>query len=391
MDKLSFNYSNAIYKSNRLIESCYNLTTAQNRILYLAMTKLERIILDRNLNIKKVEDMINHSTFDLIEIDVATYKNKFNIKSNNVYKELEKIATELYDSEIIYVNENLDVSRKRWVITCRYNNDKKSIALQFHPDLIADLLVFKSEYTKMIFDDFANKIKRKHSFRTYELCKQYLKYGYRDFYVDDYRFKLDLRDGEYKTFADFKRSVIDSSIKDINNHTDLNLEYVPLEKKNRKVTKFRYIIRKKDCKQLDIFDETHPVVHTQEEEYIISMISNIIGIQVKAGEAKTILTTALTAIENKKENEDNGIGVVDYIKEKVNIVKKYLSGKRIDDRNYLGALLKAIEVDWNNNYIISDNNYNRFNDFEQRNYDFEALEQMALGEEEYDPSKLYKR
>ena len=225
------NYSNAIYKSNKLIESCYNLTTTQNRILYLAMTKLETRILEKNLNIKQVEDLIYRAAFDLIEIDVYTYKKTIGIKSNNLYNELEKIATELYESEILYVDDKDNFLRKRWVITCRYDNDKKGIALQFHPDLISDLLIFKSEYTKMIFDEFANKMKKKHSFRTYELCKQYLNYGYRDFYVDDYRFKLDLSDGEYKVFKDFKKYVIDASIDEINKYTDLHLEYKELERK----------------------------------------------------------------------------------------------------------------------------------------------------------------
>lgn len=67
------NYSNAIYKSNKLIESCYNLTTTQNRILYLAMTKLETRILEKNLNIKQVEDLIYRAAFDLIEIDVYLF------------------------------------------------------------------------------------------------------------------------------------------------------------------------------------------------------------------------------------------------------------------------------------------------------------------------------
>ena len=181
--------TNEIYKSNKLIESSYRLTTAQNRLLYMGMSKLKRSILDRNMNIEQVQNAIKQANFDLIYIDVVDYKKKFNIKANNLYAELAKIATELYEQEIIYFDEKDNITRMRWVITCKYDNDQKGIAIQFHPDLIKDLLIFKNKFTKMLFDNFLN-IKGKYSFRIYELCKQYLKIGFRDFYIEDLRFKL---------------------------------------------------------------------------------------------------------------------------------------------------------------------------------------------------------
>ncbi|MGM8331822.1 replication initiation protein [Clostridium perfringens] len=382
------NYSNVIYKSNKLIESCYNLTTTQNRVLYLAMTKLETRILEKNLNIKQVEDLIYRASFDLIDVDVDTYKKTFGLNSNSLYKDLEKVATELYESEILYVDSKDNFIRKRWVITCRYDNNKKGIALQFHPDLISDLLIFKSEYTKMIFDEFANKMKKKHSFRTYELCKQYVNYGYRDFYVDDYRFKLDLNDGEYSIFRDFKKKVIDASIDEINKYTDLQIEYKELERKKRAVNKFRFIIKKKDCIQLNMFEKDKPAINNTDGEHVVNMLSHIINRQVKPGEAKTILSTALTAIEIYPDLKERNLGVVDYIKEKMIVVNQYITYSK-KEINYIGALIIALKNNWQNTEVDNLVNTNvQLNS--DRDYNYDNLEQMLLGNMDYDPNSLYK-
>lgn len=386
-----YNYTNEICKSNRLIESCYNLTTSQNRILYLAMTKLETRILEKNINIQTVEDMIYSGQFDLIEIPISLYRNTFSIKSNNIYTEMEKIINELYESEIIYLNNHNDVVRKRWVITCRYDRNNKGIALQFHPDLIRDLLIFKSEYTKMIFDDFANKINKKHSFRMYELCKQYLNYGYRDFFVDDYRFKLALDDGEYPRFVDFKKRVIMPSIEEINKYTDIEIEYEELLKINKAVNKFRLKIKKKPNYSLESLPSNKPCKN-QESETIIKLISRILGVEVTAGEAKQILKTSLTAIDSIPELKDENIGVVDYISNQLEVVKKYIQNSKDKELNFIGVLISALKDNWKTNIIDIQPKQKelKFNNFESRDYNFDALEQMALGYIDYDEDRLYK-
>ena len=113
-----------IYKSNNLIESSYNLTTFQNRLIYLAMTKLEVTILEKNLSIEMVKKMINNASFDLLFISTLEYKNTFGIKGKNVYTALVEAVNSLYDTEIIYIKRDGDYGRKRWVITCEYNKDK---------------------------------------------------------------------------------------------------------------------------------------------------------------------------------------------------------------------------------------------------------------------------
>jgi len=361
------NFSNTIYKSNRLIESSYRLSTSQNRLIYLGMTKLKRKILDKNLNIQQVEDSINKDLFEPIYIDVIDYKKRFNIKSNNLYIELSKIATELYEEEIIYIDKSdtkEKIVRKRWVITCEYDKNNKGISLQFHPSLIKDLLIFQTEFTKMLFDEFVDKLKNKNSFRVYELCKQYLKIGHRDFYVNDLRFKLGLKDNEYMPYCNFKNKLLAIAIKEINKNTDLELvmEEIKKDNKTKKVEKIRLSIKSKiKPKQLSIFDTNKELAITSDDTGVVNKLSEVIGKIISAEDAHTIFTESLKAIDDKKLK----VGVMDYIKEKVIVCKMYIekTDKTID--NYIGLLLRAVRDDWKDNMVIT----SRFNDFEQRRYD----------------------
>lgn len=336
-----------VYKSNELIESCYNLTTAQNRLIYLAMTKLETIILEKNLNIKEVENKIKKSDFDLINISVIDYKKTFGIKSNNLYGELSRVADSLFNEEVLYINDKGGLGRKRWVITCEYDPKQKGVDIQFHPSMIKDLLIFKSEYTGMIFDGFATKIKGKYSFRLYELCKQYYKLTKRDFEIEDLRFMLDLRDNEYSEYRDLKR-MLKAAIKEINQKTDIWIDFDEIEKEPRtkKVLKVRFLIKDNPNQESNcLSDNTNINSDTMSQ---VKMISDLVGYKVTAQQAKVIIKTALSTIDSNTEIQD--IGVNEFIKEKVDICKGYVKAKGTN--NYVGLLLKALENNWTKNIVI---------------------------------------
>ena len=140
-----------IVKSNNLIEGSYKLTTSENRLIDLALSNLEVVMLDKNLSAEDVKSLIKQKDFELLYVYVSDYKKEYNIKNNTIYSELVETANRLYNRNITYL-ENNDLVKKRWVITCKIAEDRSAVAIQFHPDLISDLLVFKSDYTRFDFD-----------------------------------------------------------------------------------------------------------------------------------------------------------------------------------------------------------------------------------------------
>lgn len=373
-----------IYKSNRLIESSYQLTIPQHRLLVLAMKRLKSIILDKNTNVEEVENAIKQSNFDKIFIDVVDYRKAFNIKSNKVYKDLENVATTLYEEEILYFNENDNFTRKRWIITCEYDKNKKGIWFQFHPDLIRDLMVFKSHFTKLFSEDFAHKLKNKHSFRIYELCKQYLLIGYREFYLEDFKFKLRILGNEYKSYSSFRTYVVDKAIEEINKYTDIYLDCTESEKdkKTNKIIKIKFTIdgQRPSSKQdgnngnESSADDGKPnAMIIGDDINIVSKLSETIGILLSAQEADIVLSKALEGIDEYKLS----VGVIDYIKEKKVVCDNYIKYNTRKEINYIGVLIKALQCNWKVN--AKDVTNLKFTDYEQREYDFNSLERKLLG------------
>lgn len=378
-------YSNnvEIYKSNRLIESSYQLSVQKNRLIFLAMRKLKKIILDKNTNIEQVEESIKTAKFEPMFIDVVDYKRAFGLKTNKVYQDLESIANDLYDDEIWYINEKNDnLTRKRWVITIEYDKDKKGVKLQFHPDLIRDLLVFKGQYTKLFSEDFADKLRCKYSFRIYELCKQYLILGHRDFYLEELKFKLRIFDDKYNVYNNFKNRVINPSLKELNQYSDVRLEFFEIEKdkKTRKVSKIRFNIYPQQQEkevilgQQSMFDDPELALSIDEDS-IISKLDNLVGVKLTAKAANAIFMKALEGIDTHQLK----CGILDYIKEKKDVCDNYIKYKKDnkDEINYIGLLISALS----NNYQATSKQVPKlkFTDYEQRTYDFDVLENKLLG------------
>lgn len=354
-----------IVKSNNLIESSYILTPPEQRLIYLASTKLKITMLDNNLTIEDVKQQIKQAQFDNIEISVSDYKKEFGIKSNRIYEELEETAKRLYDRSIIYL-EGEKIVTKRWVITCKYDNQMGSIILQFHPDLIRDLLIFKSKYTILLLEN-TKDIKRSYTYRIYELLKQYEKFGVRTFTLEALRFVLGIEDEQYPRYGNLKQKVIVPAVKEINDNTDLYVEYEEIKQK-RKVMgiKFRFIpqmVTFKKTTQLSMFDEDIP-----QGIRLLDKLYEILKIQVTAGQAETIITESTKAIDEYKLD----ISIIDYIKQKKAIADNYCKNREVD--SYIGLLIDAIKK----NYGLTYKNNSTFNDYNQRQYDFDKLEKQLL-------------
>jgi hypothetical protein len=74
-----------------------------------------------------------------------------------------------------------------------------------------------------------------------------------------------------------------------------------------------------------------------------------------------------------KKNELK-VSVRQYIKEKKLVIDEY--GKKNEIKSYLGAMMRAIEGNWTLTYKKAKGS---FNDYEQREYDFDDLEKKLLG------------
>ena len=94
------------------------------------------------------------------------------------------------------------------------------------------LISLKSNFTRYRLREILN-LKSKHSIKIYELCASVLYKGKLEISLDDLKHYLGI-DGKYKDYRDFRKSVLDLSVKDINENTYLYITYEPI-KHNKKI------------------------------------------------------------------------------------------------------------------------------------------------------------
>ena len=148
----------------------------------------------------------------------------------------------------------------RWVSEIGYTEAEASVQLIFAPAIVPLITRLEEKFTSYELSQVA-KLGSKYSMRLYELLIQWKAVGKMTVDLQDLRDKLGLGTTEYKAMCDFKKSVLDLALKQINASTDLKVVYEQ-HKKGVRVTGFTFRFKQKptqskikarDPNTLDIF------------------------------------------------------------------------------------------------------------------------------------------
>ena len=343
-----------LYKSNSFIESSYNLSLSEHRLLSLACTKVD-VKIDKNMTEKQYLEYLKEYKFKLITISISDYINTFNINDKGIYEEMKNICDKFWE-QTLYIKKEGSLIKKRLVITSEYKEDEKTISIKFHPDLVEHLLILKDKYSSSQLGNIYG-FKCKYSFKAYDLMTQYMKISNRSITLDDYRFYLGLKETEYTMFSALKKYVLDKTTEEINTKTNLIIDY-EITKTSRKVTGLNFKIRvKKIVSQTEGKNELSP---TKEDYIKIKGILEEYQSEISDDDIKNLFC---------KANGD-----INLIDKQYNIVK-YFKGKK----SIIAVLMDAIKNPTKYKLPKGNKNQGTFNSYSQRKYNFDNLEKNLLG------------
>lgn len=370
------------YKSSHLIESSYELSLTEQRIVSLGCKKIKPIYIEKRVKPSDLENVLTVMKFSGLKISVNEFKKEYNIKANNIYEIIEQATKDLFQRKISYYDEKGVLTDKRWVSTATYDKFDRAIYLTFNPDMILDLLVFKGKYVALFFD-MSQNIRSKYAFRLYEILKNYSYLGRYKVSIKDLKFMLAIKEGVYDNYAEFNRRVIKSNIDVINKYSDINVECEPI-REGRAITSLIFHITSKTNKtpSIDInFKETIPdsykEIATPLEKY---------NIKLSSAEAQMLLETAIESTQKNKID----IAATSLVLEKIDVLEQYVLINDVD--NVLGFLRWAIKTNFKmeNQTIKSNSKKIKFDNFKGREImDEKAYEEMLLGHREYDAALIY--
>ena len=244
--------NNLIVKSNQVVEAGYELTTNEQRLILLAISKIPK---EQNID------------FNVgYEITAQEFATAYNIHPKTAYRELKEATNKLYERSIIIRNEQ-QTMKVRWTSSIITDNpyfpdeNWKRVVVFFSPQIVPYLSNLKANFTQYLQSDISN-VSGAYTIRFYELVCQYRTIGKREISIQDLRFILNIAD-KYPLFYDFKKRVIEPSIKEVNDKTPMQISY---EQKKKGKTVVSIVLKfKEKPKQAQIATETPKRDQTRQE------------------------------------------------------------------------------------------------------------------------------
>ena len=327
-------------RPNALIEARYDLTSSQNDIMDMVLSKLE------NDN--------NHS----YELNVSDYKKLYKSDTSNIYRDLKKSVKSMEGAGFYLINSTIKGIEKEtffvWFASIDYLETEGKIVVEVGQRLKGLLIEMKKRIYYKI--EYPLNFRSIYSKRIYYYLKSFEDTSWRIDNLDVLRNKLQCPKS-YDKYGLFRSKVLDMAYKEINNYSDISFEFEEI-KTGRKVTSIKFnIISNKNKSKNEI------AVASEGSQQDLNLIKQVQAICTKHD------ITELEASCILKDAKNN----MDLIKQ----CYDYLLSKNVKNiTGYMRTIVKNFKEPQGNT------NTSTFNNYEQRVYNFEELEKKLLGWEQ---------
>ena len=197
-----------VVKDNKMIQASYKLTLVEQRIILSAIAKI-----DSTLELSKDQGF----TIRVAEIQDLFTDTKS--KTSN-YGQIREGVDRLYKRTILLDKNGRE---RRWIYEKEYNENEGSITIFFSPTIIPYLSQLKSNFTQYKLQ-WIKSFSSPYSIRIYELLCQWTSKGEREVELEWLKQTLGI-EGKYERTNNFIARVIKPSIDDINEYSNLLVQY----------------------------------------------------------------------------------------------------------------------------------------------------------------------
>lgn len=212
-----------VTKSNEIIQKAKNgMTLQEQKIVAYLITQIKPT--DTDLNKYYVFD-----TKQFCHVCGIDEKNYINIR---------RVLKKLYDRESIEIFENGYYCPVKWLGDYKIEPDASKVSVQLHFRLVPYLLELKKNFTTYYFGEIA-ELKNKYSIQLYEL---FASYAYKESFeiaIDELKTYLNIEG--YDSFKVFKRDILNKTIKEINDNTNLRVKVEEI-RHGRKIAVLRFFV-----------------------------------------------------------------------------------------------------------------------------------------------------
>ncbi|MEK5760374.1 RepB family plasmid replication initiator protein, partial [Acinetobacter variabilis] len=119
---------------------------------------------------------------------------------------------------------NIINHKSRWVSEVAYIDNEAVVRLIFAPAIVPLITRLEEQFTKYEIQQISN-LTSAYAVRLYEILIAWRSTGKTPLItLSDFRQKIGVLETEYKRMYDFKKYVLDIALKQVNEHTDINVK-----------------------------------------------------------------------------------------------------------------------------------------------------------------------
>ena len=221
----------SVTKSNCLVDASYQLNVQAQKLVLACLGKID-----------PRSDVPKEMTLTAIE-----YSELMGIP--NARRDLYKAADTLFDA-VITLKDDKEEVKLRWIQKgVKKLKGEGAITITWTDDVLKHISSLQSRFTTYKLRHIA-ELQSSHSIRLYELLMRCNSTGERVIYLDDFKSTLGISD-KYPQFKILNRAVIKPSVEELNQRSDLIINYETI-KKGRTVTALAFTFKQNKQMKMDI-------------------------------------------------------------------------------------------------------------------------------------------
>ena len=230
-----------VVKSNQLVQALQSLTLAETRVIQLA-------IVDARETGKGLD------TATPLELNAARFAKAFNISNDAAYLALAEAEDSLFKRQFTILHEDGTSTKSRWIQDANYRKGEGKILITFTRVVVEHVTRIdgvEQYFTSYYLKQTAN-FSSVYAIRLYELLMQWKSiYKTHMYEMEKIRGLLGIEAHQYSRVESFKRRVLHVAIEQINESSDITVEYTQ-HKEGRYISGFSFTFKKKKNDSLQL-------------------------------------------------------------------------------------------------------------------------------------------
>ncbi len=225
------NRHDLVVKDNTLTNASYTLSLVEQRLILLAIVAAR----ESNLNLQSKHKLL---------VTADSYAKQFNVVRQAAYLALKEACENLFERRFSFEERNGKVKqvKSRWVSRIAYIDEHAEVEIVFADDVIPLITELEARFTQYELKQISG-LSSTYAIRLYELLIAWRSTGKTPILsLDEFKNKLGVNAGDYSRADNFKRRVLDIAISQINEHTDITVEYEQ-HKQGRIITGFSFTFK----------------------------------------------------------------------------------------------------------------------------------------------------